>query len=228
MMPMPPRRTGSHAPSSQREDDSHLQSALLVPDGLPVRHRPVAMGLAALTAIGAAAICVRAETLESARAGLQCQSAGQYGLRGCAGDRRDHGLGAGRLPPDRGRPGRHRGFVGGKNLAGRGLKQTTRPSGAALTVNQTLFNDVQIGNSSRRAESNVLSQCETLRVTELPRCSTGPGLFDQVKELWTACDRRMAAEEQSKVMQAKVERLVSDAGVEICSDRAPFSARREC
>jgi hypothetical protein len=38
----------------------------------------------------------------------------------------------------------------------------------------------------------------------------------------------MAAEEKSKVMQAKVERLVSDAGVGICSDKASFSARREC
>ncbi|GJE67384.1 hypothetical protein LNAOJCKE_4615 [Methylorubrum aminovorans] len=52
MMPMPPCRTGSRARSSQREDDCHLQSALLVPDGLPVGHRPVAMGLATLMAIG--------------------------------------------------------------------------------------------------------------------------------------------------------------------------------
>ncbi|WP_336493141.1 TolC family protein, partial [Methylobacterium nigriterrae] len=41
-------------------------------------------------------------------------------------------------------------------LSGQQFKQTTRPGGAGLTVNQTLFNGFQTDNNTRRAESNVL------------------------------------------------------------------------
>ncbi|WP_238270013.1 TolC family outer membrane protein [Methylobacterium cerastii] len=44
---------------------------------------------------------------------------------------------------------------------------TTLPSGAGVTVNQTLFNGFQTDNNTRRAESNVYSQRESLRSTEM-------------------------------------------------------------
>ena len=44
---------------------------------------------------------------------------------------------------------------------------TTRPGGAGLTVNQTLFNGFQTDNQTRRAESAVLNSREALRLTEM-------------------------------------------------------------
>ena len=52
-------------------------------------------------------------------------------------------------------------------VSGQQLAQTTTPSGAGLTVNQTLFNGFQTDNNTRRAESNVFSQREGLRSTEM-------------------------------------------------------------
>ena len=46
-------------------------------------------------------------------------------------------------------------------------RQTTTPGGAGITINQTLFNGFQTDNNVRRAESNVYSQRESLRFTEL-------------------------------------------------------------
>ena len=45
--------------------------------------------------------------------------------------------------------------------------RTLTPGGAGLTVNQTLFNGFQTDNNTRRAESNVYSQRESLRSTEM-------------------------------------------------------------
>ncbi|WP_246696775.1 TolC family outer membrane protein [Methylobacterium planeticum] len=53
------------------------------------------------------------------------------------------------------------------NLAGGNLRQTITPGSAGITVNQTLFNGFQTDNNTRRAESAVYSQRETLRFTEL-------------------------------------------------------------
>jgi len=47
------------------------------------------------------------------------------------------------------------------------IDNVTRPGGASLTVNQTLFNGFQTDNQTRRAESNVLSTRETLRAVEM-------------------------------------------------------------
>ncbi len=47
------------------------------------------------------------------------------------------------------------------------INNVTRPGGASLTVNQTLFNGFQTDNQTRRAESNVLSTRETLRAIEM-------------------------------------------------------------
>ncbi len=52
-------------------------------------------------------------------------------------------------------------------LAGQQLNQVTRPGGAGLTVNQTLFNGFQTDNRTRQAESNVMSTREALRVSEM-------------------------------------------------------------
>ncbi|WP_375463902.1 TolC family outer membrane protein, partial [uncultured Methylobacterium sp.] len=52
-------------------------------------------------------------------------------------------------------------------IMGQQVRQTTTPGGAGLTVNQTLFNGFQTDNNTRRAESNVYSQRETLRFTEM-------------------------------------------------------------
>jgi outer membrane protein len=52
-------------------------------------------------------------------------------------------------------------------VSGAQLAQTTTPGGAGLTVNQTLFNGFQTDNNTRRAESNVYSQRESLRSTEM-------------------------------------------------------------
>ena len=49
----------------------------------------------------------------------------------------------------------------------RTVRTTYLPSTAALTVSQTLFNGFQTDNLTRRAESTVYSQRETLRFTEL-------------------------------------------------------------
>ncbi|WP_430912702.1 TolC family outer membrane protein [Methylobacterium sp. sgz302541] len=46
-------------------------------------------------------------------------------------------------------------------------KETTLPGGAGITINQTLFNGFQTDNNTRRAESTVFSQRETLRGTEM-------------------------------------------------------------
>ena len=45
--------------------------------------------------------------------------------------------------------------------------QVTKPGGAGLTINQTLFNGFQTDNQTRRAESNVLGTRESLRATEM-------------------------------------------------------------
>ncbi|MCJ2074304.1 TolC family protein, partial [Methylobacterium sp. E-016] len=52
-------------------------------------------------------------------------------------------------------------------VSGQQLAVTTTPGGAGLTVNQTLFNGFQTDNNTRRAESNVYSQRESLRSTEM-------------------------------------------------------------
>ncbi|WP_430913472.1 TolC family outer membrane protein [Methylobacterium sp. sgz302541] len=52
-------------------------------------------------------------------------------------------------------------------VQGSQLNQTTLPGGAGITVNQTLFNGFQTDNNTRRAESTVFSQRETLRGTEM-------------------------------------------------------------
>lgn len=52
-------------------------------------------------------------------------------------------------------------------VSGQQISQNTTPGGAGLTVNQTLFNGFQTDNNTRRAESNVYSQRETLRFTEM-------------------------------------------------------------
>ena len=49
----------------------------------------------------------------------------------------------------------------------RTVRTTYLPSTASLTVSQTIFNGFQTDNLTRRAESNVYSQRETLRYTEL-------------------------------------------------------------
>ncbi|MEL6060820.1 MULTISPECIES: TolC family outer membrane protein [unclassified Methylobacterium] len=49
----------------------------------------------------------------------------------------------------------------------RTIRETYLPATASLTVTQTLFNGFQTDNLTRRAESNVYSQRETLRFTEL-------------------------------------------------------------
>ncbi|MGH1571551.1 TolC family outer membrane protein [Methylobacterium sp. P31] len=49
----------------------------------------------------------------------------------------------------------------------RTIRETYLPSTAGLTVTQTLFNGFQTDNATRRAESTVYSQRETLRFTEL-------------------------------------------------------------
>ncbi|MER2264829.1 TolC family outer membrane protein [Methylobacterium oxalidis] len=119
-------------------------------------------------AMGAAATSVRAETLESALArayGANPQvNAGRAGLR--ATDETVNQAKAGYRPSvslqaDIGVSSSDRILTGGR------LKQTTLPGGAGLTVNQTLFNGFQVDNNTRRAESNVSSQRETLRFTEL-------------------------------------------------------------
>ena len=52
-------------------------------------------------------------------------------------------------------------------LAGQPIDQVTRPGGAAFTVNQTLFNGFRTDNQTRQAESNVLSNREAVRLTEM-------------------------------------------------------------
>ncbi|WP_342105479.1 TolC family outer membrane protein [Methylobacterium sp. SI9] len=49
----------------------------------------------------------------------------------------------------------------------RTVRTTYLPTTASLTVSQTIFNGFQTDNLTRRAESNVFSQRETLRFTEL-------------------------------------------------------------
>lgn len=51
---------------------------------------------------------------------------------------------------------------GGQNIA-----ILTKPASAGITINQNLFNGFQTDNNTRRAESGVYSQRETLRFTEL-------------------------------------------------------------
>lgn len=43
----------------------------------------------------------------------------------------------------------------------------TRPGGAALTINQTLFNGFRTDNQTRQAEANVLTNREAIRLTEM-------------------------------------------------------------
>ncbi|GJD93774.1 Outer membrane efflux protein BepC [Methylobacterium iners] len=45
--------------------------------------------------------------------------------------------------------------------------QVTRPGGAGLTINQTLFDGFQTNNRTRQAESDVLRTRESLRLTEM-------------------------------------------------------------
>lgn len=52
-------------------------------------------------------------------------------------------------------------------LAGQQINQVTRPGGAGLTVNQTLFNGFQTDNRTRQAESNVMGTRESLRLSEM-------------------------------------------------------------
>ncbi|MCJ2081405.1 TolC family outer membrane protein [Methylobacterium sp. J-090] len=52
-------------------------------------------------------------------------------------------------------------------VQGFNIDNVTRPGGASLTVNQTLFNGFQTDNQTRRAESNVLGTRETLRAVEM-------------------------------------------------------------
>uniref|UniRef100_UPI0030137DDA TolC family outer membrane protein n=2 Tax=Methylobacterium nigriterrae TaxID=3127512 RepID=UPI0030137DDA len=123
-------------------------------------------GLAAATGI-AAASPAWAETLESAMAraygGNPQLNAGRAGVR--ATDETVAQAQAGYRPTvavsaDIGL----QQFEGQQSGSPRNL--TTRPGGAGLTVNQTLFNGFQTDNNTRRAESNVLSQRESLRFTE--------------------------------------------------------------
>jgi outer membrane protein len=53
------------------------------------------------------------------------------------------------------------------NLSGISQTQTLIPGQAGLTVTQNLFNGFQTDNNTRRAESTVYSQRESLRFTEL-------------------------------------------------------------
>jgi outer membrane protein len=53
------------------------------------------------------------------------------------------------------------------NLSGITQSQTLVPGSAGITINQTLFNGFQTDNNTRRAESTVYSQRESLRFTEL-------------------------------------------------------------
>ncbi len=57
--------------------------------------------------------------------------------------------------------------TGGSSSSSPYYQQTTTPGGAGVTINQTLFNGFQTDNNVRRAESNVYSQRESLRFTEL-------------------------------------------------------------
>ena len=52
-------------------------------------------------------------------------------------------------------------------VQGQQLKQTTLPGGAGITVTQNIFNGFQTDNNTRRAESGVYGQRETLRFTEM-------------------------------------------------------------
>ncbi|NEU13256.1 TolC family outer membrane protein [Methylobacterium sp. BTF04] len=52
-------------------------------------------------------------------------------------------------------------------FSGFNLNQVTKPGGAGITVNQTLFNGFQTDNQTRRAESGVLGAREALRATEM-------------------------------------------------------------
>ncbi|CAA2144360.1 MULTISPECIES: TolC family outer membrane protein [Methylobacterium] len=52
-------------------------------------------------------------------------------------------------------------------VSGISLNQVTKPGGAGLTINQTLFNGFQTDNQTRRAESDVLGTRESLRSTEM-------------------------------------------------------------
>ncbi|MBR7539426.1 TolC family protein, partial [Mycobacterium tuberculosis] len=54
----------------------------------------------------------------------------------------------------------------GRTLGSR-LGQVTRPGGAGITVNQTLFNGFRTDNQTRQAESDVLRVREALRATEM-------------------------------------------------------------
>ncbi|MEQ4596567.1 MAG: TolC family protein, partial [Methylobacteriaceae bacterium] len=54
----------------------------------------------------------------------------------------------------------------GRTLGTR-LDQVTRPGGAGITVNQTLFNGFRTDNQTRQAESDVLRVREALRATEM-------------------------------------------------------------
>jgi outer membrane protein len=53
------------------------------------------------------------------------------------------------------------------NIATTTIDQTTRPGGAGLTVNQTLFNGFRTDNQTRQAEANVLTNREAIRLTEM-------------------------------------------------------------
>ncbi|TXN25013.1 MULTISPECIES: TolC family outer membrane protein [Methylobacterium] len=66
--------------------------------------------------------------------------------------------------------------AGGGGLLGSGIGSgsttnggalVTRPGGASLTINQTLFNGFRTDNQTRQAESNVLTNREAIRLTEM-------------------------------------------------------------
>ncbi|KAB1076668.1 TolC family outer membrane protein [Methylobacterium soli] len=124
-------------------------------------------GIAAAASI-AAASPVRAETLESALArayaGNPQLNAGRAGVR--ATDENVAIAQSGYRPTVGVQASIGTTYTEG-NLSGANLRQTLIPGQAGITVTQNLFNGFQTDNSTRRAESTVYSQRESLRFTEL-------------------------------------------------------------
>ncbi|GJD70595.1 TolC family outer membrane protein [Methylobacterium gnaphalii] len=65
-------------------------------------------------------------------------------------------------------------------VSGQRLDQTTRPGGAGLTINQTLFNGFRTDSQTRQAESNVLSNREGIRLTEMTTLFNAAQAYMQV------------------------------------------------
>jgi len=131
-----------------------------------MRHGLRCIGIVALTL--AIAPQVRAETLESALARAYAANptlnSNRAALRGV--DENVAQAKSGYRPTVSGSAdiglARNEGRIQGFNI-----DNVTRPGGASLTVNQTLFNGFQTDNQTRRAESNVLSTRESLRAVEM-------------------------------------------------------------